>query len=96
MEMEVDNLSPAHAELNYMHECYAAVRDHLGGKPELAGELVEALRPFAAIELSNLYDEADNESYTAYLRNADAADFCRKDVLRARALLSRIQEQSDG
>lgn len=94
--MSDDSLPPAHAELNHMHDCYAAIRDHLGGKPELVGELVEALRPFAAIELSNLYDEADNESYTAYLRNADAADFCRKDVLRARAILSLIKEQSNG
>lgn len=53
--------------------------------------VVEALRPFAKLQLSTLYSDAENEGYSIFLGKAD---FRRQDVLRARAALTK--ENTDG
>lgn len=42
------------AQITYQLRCADAIRDHLGGKPELVGEVLSALRGCASS--SELYD----------------------------------------
>ena len=58
--------------------CAHAIRDHLGGKPELAGELVESL-----VEMASM---AEAHGW------GDATTGRQITLRRARALLSRITE----
>jgi hypothetical protein len=61
------------------------------------GELVEALRPFAAIKPSSLYsdDGSEGEEYLVLLRgdHANQAEFTGKDLARARAALERQNDR---
>lgn len=63
-----------------------------GSITDVASALIkacEALEPFAEIELSSLYSDADDEMYHIKITDRPAhRDFSRKDVLRARAALS--------
>lgn len=77
IEVDSDNV-PCDQCAPARDECYAAIRDHLGGKPELVCELVDALQ-----NMANMADAAGWSNATKG----------RRSTLRhARALLSRIKE----
>lgn len=69
--------------------CVTAIRDHLGGKPELVGEVVATLRDLWWDGIEGACDECGGD-------DADCPPNCV--IRRARAILSRIEpkEQNDG
>lgn len=94
-DIEVDSDSVGCDQCAAIHYgCYSAIRDHLGGKPELVGELIACLT-----ECSSLLGDAINEQYSdgllAYPNVQRKYELDRAPVDRARALLSRIKEPSN-
>lgn len=83
--------------------CTDAIRDHLGGKPELVGELVEALRWYAQ-HVSEAHAEFPEDAEPSRAAAFESMRWDASMVLsddcgeRARAILSRIEpkEQNDG
>lgn len=73
----------------YLVACGDAIRDHLGGKPELVGELVELL-----LDCREYFDDRADADFRGVARpvgNAEMAMLTDVD-----ALLSRIKEPSRG